>query len=179
MARRQAEYLTKTTPHITQEQIERLKAVFPECVTEGKVDFDLLRATLGEADALAGDDGYSFMWAGKQEAFRAIQTPSAASLAPAPEESVNRETTRHLFIEGENLEVLELLYKSYFGNVKMIYVDPPYNAGNDFIYRVDYSEPRRAYLPGKPGLRSGQRLRPRVALLPDSGSLWENNRIRG
>ena len=83
MAKRQAEYLTKTTPHITQEQIEKLMGIFPECVTEGKVDFDLLRATLGNAEALAGDDGaggaYTFTWAGKQEAFRAIQTPSAAS----------------------------------------------------------------------------------------------------
>ena len=83
MAKRQAEYLTKTTPHITQEQIERLKRIFPECVTEGKVDFDILRATLGDAETLAGDDGAAgacgFTWAGKQEAFRAIQTPSAES----------------------------------------------------------------------------------------------------
>ena len=142
MAKRQAEYLTKTTPQITREQIENLKRIFPECVTEGKVDFDLLRATLGHVEALAGEDGYTFTWAGKQEAFRAIQTPSAASLAPAPEESVNWDTTRHLFIEGENLEVLKLLYKSYFGKVKMIYIAPPYNTGNDFIYRDDYSEPR-------------------------------------
>jgi adenine-specific DNA-methyltransferase len=138
--------VAKTTPDLVQEQIERLKQIFPECVTEGEVDFDRLRATLGEANALADDDAYTFTWAGKQEAFRAIQEPSGASLAPAPEESVNWEETRHLFIEGENLEVLKLLYKSYFGKVKMIYIDPPYNTGNDFIYRDDYSEPRRAYL---------------------------------
>ena len=146
MADQRAEPVPRTTPNVTREQIERLKRIFPECVTEGKVDFERLRATLGDAGALAGDDGYSFTWAGKQEAFRAIQTPSAASLAPAPEESVNWDETRHLFIEGENLEVLKLLYKSYFGKVKMIYIDPPYNTGNDFIYRDDYSEPRRAYL---------------------------------
>jgi adenine-specific DNA-methyltransferase len=139
-------YVTKTTPAITQAQIERLKQLFPECVSEGQVDFDRLRATLGDADALAGDDAYTFTWAGKQEAFRAIQTPSGASLAPAPDESVHWDATQHLFIEGENLEVLKLLYKSYFGKVKMIYIDPPYNTGNDFIYRDDYSEPRRAYL---------------------------------
>jgi adenine-specific DNA-methyltransferase len=142
--------LPKTTPDITDEQIEKLKRIFPECVTEDghgpAIDFDLLRATLGEVDALAGDDAYTFTWAGKEEAFRAIQTPSGASLAPVPEESVNWDETRHLFIEGENLEVLKLLYKSYFGRVKMIYIDPPYNTGNDFIYRDDYSEPRRAYL---------------------------------
>jgi len=138
--------VTKTTPDLVQEQIQRLKQIFPECVSEGKIDFDRLRATLGEADALAGQDTYSFTWAGKQEAFRAIQTPSAASLAPAPEESVNWENTQHIFIEGENLEVLKLLYKSYFGRVKMIYIDPPYNTGNDFIYRDNYRQPRRAYL---------------------------------
>jgi adenine-specific DNA-methyltransferase len=140
------EYVAKTTPDLTRQQIERLEQIFPECISEGKVDFDLLRATLGDAGALAGDQAYTFTWAGKQDAFQAIQVPSAASLAPAPEESANWDTTRHLFIEGENLEVLKLLYKSYFGRVKMIYIDPPYNTGNDFIYRDDYSEPRRAYL---------------------------------
>ena len=146
MTDRTVEYVTKTTPDLGREQIERLKQIFPECVSEGQVDFDLLRATLGEADALAGENAYSFTWAGKQDAFRAIQTPSAASLAPAPEESVNWESTQHLFIEGENLEVLKLLYKSYYGRVKMIYIDPPYNTGHDFIYRDDYRQPRRAYL---------------------------------
>lgn len=140
------EYITKTTPDVPSQQIERLKQLFPECVTEGKVDFDLLRATLGDTDALSGEDAYTFTWAGKEDAFRAIQTPSAASLKPAPEESVNWDETQHLFIEGENLEVLKLLYKSYFGKVKMIYIDPPYNTGNDFIYQDDYSQPRRAYL---------------------------------
>ena len=146
MTKKHVEYVTKTTPDITQGQIERLKEVFPECVSEGRVDFERLRATLGDADALAGDNAYSFTWAGKQEAFRAIQAPSAASLAPALKESVNWDTTQHLFIEGENLEVLKLLYKSYFGKVKMIYIDPPYNTGNDLIYRDDYRQPRRAYL---------------------------------
>jgi adenine-specific DNA-methyltransferase len=140
------EQLEKKTPDLIEEQIERLRAIFPECVTEGQVDFDRLRATLGDAGALAGDAAYTFTWAGKADAFRAIQEPSGASLAPAPEESVNWDETEHLFIEGENLEVLKLLYKSYFGRVKMIYIDPPYNTGNDFIYRDDYSEPRRAYL---------------------------------
>ena len=146
MTNKTIEYVTKTTPDLGREQIERLKQIFPECVSEGQVDFDLLRATLGEADALAGENAYSFTWAGKQDAFRAIQTPSAASLAPAPEESVSWESTQHLFIEGENLEVLKLLYKSYYGRVKMIYIDPPYNTGHDFIYRDDYRQPRRAYL---------------------------------
>ncbi len=150
MTNQPADFVPKTVPDVTQDQIERLKAIFPECVTEGGtgsgIDFDRLRATLGDAGALADDAAYTFTWAGKADAFRAIQTPSGASLAPAPDESVNWEETEHLFIEGENLEVLKLLYKSYFGRVKMIYIDPPYNTGNDFIYRDDYSEPRRAYL---------------------------------
>jgi adenine-specific DNA-methyltransferase len=146
MTNQPSDRMPKTVPDVTQDQIERLRAIFPECVTEGQVDFDRLRATLGDAGALAGDAAYTFTWAGKADAFRAIQEPSGASLAPAPEESVNWDETEHLFIEGENLEVLKLLYKSYFGRVKMIYIDPPYNTGNDFIYRDDYSEPRRAYL---------------------------------
>ena len=142
----EATEISKTTPDLAAEQVEKLKTLFPECVTEGRVDFDRLRATLGDLDALADDDAYTFTWAGKQEAFRALQEPSAASLQPEPGESVNWDETRHLFIEGENLEVLKLLYKSYVGKVKMIYIDPPYNTGNDFIYRDDYSEPLRAYL---------------------------------
>jgi len=146
MAQESIQHVTKTTPDVVAERVEDLVALFPECVTEGKVDFARLRAALGDLDALAGENTYSFSWAGKQEAFRAAQTPSAASLAPAPEESVNWETTRHVFIEGENLEALKLLYKAYYGRVKLIYIDPPYNTGNDFIYEDDYSEPLRAYL---------------------------------
>jgi len=138
--------MTKTTPDVAADQVARLREIFPECVAEGRVDFERLRATLGDLDALAGEETYSFTWAGRADAFRAVQTPSAASLRPAPGESVNWDTTQHLFIEGENLEVLKLLYKSYYGRVKMIYIDPPYNTGNDFIYRDDYSQPRRAYL---------------------------------
>jgi adenine-specific DNA-methyltransferase len=138
--------MDKTTPDLIDEQIEKLKRLFPEVVTEGRIDFERLRETLGDRDALAGDEAYTFSWAGRDAAIRALQTPSAASLQPVPEESVNWEETRHLFIEGENLEVLKLLYKSYFGRVKMIYIDPPYNTGNDFIYRDDYSEPLQAYL---------------------------------
>jgi len=146
MAKRVVEYVTKTTPDVAADQVARLREIFPECVTEGRIDFERLRATLGDLDALAGEETYSFTWAGRADAFRAVQTPSAASLRPAPEESVNWDTTQHLFIEGENLEVLKLLYKAYYGRVKMIYIDPPYNTGNDFIYRDDYRQPRRAYL---------------------------------
>jgi adenine-specific DNA-methyltransferase len=147
-----SEPVPKTTPDLRSERVEKLKALFPDCVTEGRVDFDCLRAALGDLDALADDEAadaseaYTFTWAGKQEAFRTLQEPSAASLKPVPEDSVNWHGTRHLFIEGENLDVLKLLYKSYVGKVKMIYIDPPYNTGNDFIYRDDYREPRRTYM---------------------------------
>jgi adenine-specific DNA-methyltransferase len=155
MSEQTAGYVAKTTPDLRRDQIERLKRIFPECVTEDKIDFEMLRATLGDAGALAGQDAYTFTWAGKQDAFRAIQTPSAAALRPAPDESIDFDDTHHIFIEGENLEVLKLLYKSYFGQVKMIYIDPPYNTGHDFVYRDDYREPR---LPGedRPGGRRGQ-----------------------
>jgi adenine-specific DNA-methyltransferase len=89
---------------------------------------------------------YSFTWAGKRDAIRLLQAPSRATLVPCPEESVNWDTTRHVFIEGENLEVLKLLYKSYAGRVKMIYIDPPYNTGADFIYPDDFADPLDSYL---------------------------------
>ena len=138
--------VSRSVPDLVPERVATLQRLFPECVAEGLVDFDRLRATLGEGDALAATDGYTFSWAGKAEAFRAIQTPSSASLAPVPAASVNWETTRHLFIAGENLETLKLLYKAYYGRVKMIYIDPPCNTGNDFIYQDNYSQPRRASL---------------------------------
>ena len=126
-----------TTPDLAAEQVEKLKTLFPECVTEGRVDFDRLRATLEDFDVLADDKAasgaYTFTWAGKQAAFRALQAPSAASLKPVPEESVNWDETRHLFIEGENLDVLKLLYKSYVGRVKMIDIDAPYNTARHLL----------------------------------------------
>ena len=130
----QTRAIAKITPDLLAEQVEKLKRLFPECVSEGQVDGSQLLATPGQIDALAGADAYTFTWAGKAEAFRAVQTPSAAGLQPVPEESVEWDTTRHLFIEGENLEVLKLLYKSYVGKVTMSYIEPPYNTGNDFIW---------------------------------------------
>ncbi len=139
------ERVARTSPDLIAEQIARLRELFPEAVAEGKVEWERLRATLGE---IADDqpERYSFTWTGKQDAIRVIQTPSRAALIPCPEESVNWEETQHLFIEGENLEVLKLLYKAYFGRVKMIYIDPPYNTGNDFVYRDNYTDPLDTYL---------------------------------
>jgi len=130
---------------ITAENIEALKGLFPECVTEGKVDFDVLRELLGgEIDDRP--ERYSFTWNGKSLARRIAQTPSTGTLRPCPEESVNWDTTQNIFIEGDNLEVLKLLQKSYHKRVKMIYIDPPYNTGNEFIYPDKYQDNLDTYL---------------------------------
>lgn len=123
-----------------------MKSLFPEIVTEGgKIDFDRLKSTLGET-VDAGKERYGMNWPGKADCFKTIQKPSMATLVPAREESVNFDETENLIIEGDNLEVLKLLQKSYLGKVKMIYIDPPYNTGNDFIYPDDYSESLDTYL---------------------------------
>ena len=123
-----------------------LLRLFPEIRTEGgKLDFDKLRLALGEAVDV-GRERFGLTWPGKAECFKAIQTPSLGTLRPAREESVNFDATENLILEGDNLEVLKLLQKSYLGKVKMIYIDPPYNTGNDFIYPDDYSESLRTYL---------------------------------
>ncbi|MGO8973317.1 MAG: site-specific DNA-methyltransferase [Steroidobacteraceae bacterium] len=124
-------------------QIARL---FPEVRTEGgKLDFEQLKRALGET-VDAGKERYGLVWPGKAECFKTIQAPSIATLRPATNESVNFDTTANLIIEGDNLEVLKLLQKSYLGKVKMIYIDPPYNTGNDFIYPDNYAERLQTYL---------------------------------
>jgi adenine-specific DNA-methyltransferase len=135
----------RTSADLVGKNVEQLNELFPEAVAEGKVDFEKLKATLGE---IVDDrsERYSFTWAGKRDAVRLLQVPSRATLKPCPEESVEWENTRNVFIEGENLEVLKLLYKSYAGRVKMIYIDPPYNTGNDFIYMDDFADPLDTYL---------------------------------
>jgi len=127
-------------------QLEKLKAAFPEAVTEEKIDWEKMRLTLGE-DMAIGGERYVLTWAGKSEAFKAIQTPTTATLKPQREQSIDFDTTQNVFIEGENLEVLKVLQKSYYGKVKMIYIDPPYNTGNDsFIYPDKFSETKDEYL---------------------------------
>ncbi len=130
---------------ITAENIEALKRLFPECVTEGKVDFDVLRELLGD-EIDHRPERYSFTWNGKSLARRIAQMPSTGTLRPCPEESVNWDTTQNIFIEGDNLEVLKLLQKSYHKRVKMIYIDPPYNTGNEFIYPDKYQDNLETYL---------------------------------
>jgi adenine-specific DNA-methyltransferase len=127
------------------ENVDKLKQLFPEIVTEGKIDFDTLKEVLGDFS----DDRperYSFTWNGKTEARKLAMTPSKGTLRPAPEESVNWDTTQNLFIEGDNLEVLKLLQRSYHKKIKMIYIDPPYNTGNDFVYNDDFKDNLSNYL---------------------------------
>jgi adenine-specific DNA-methyltransferase len=126
-------------------QLTRLKCLFPEVVVEGKIDFDKLRTSLGAA-AESGPGRFHFSWAGKDDAVSLLQTPSAGTLVPCLEESINFETTGNVFIDGDNLEVLKLLFKPYFGRVKLIYIDPPYNTGQDFVYPDNYADPLKTYL---------------------------------
>ncbi len=131
---------------IAEDKRQELLRLFPEIRTEGgKLDFERLKLALGEA-VDTGKERYGMNWPGKADCFKTIQAPSLATLRPCPEESVNFDTTENLIIEGDNLEVLKLLQKSYLGKVKMIYIDPPYNTGNDFIYPDNYAESLQTYL---------------------------------
>ena len=151
------EKMNGTSLNISAENRDRLKALFPTVFTETvndkgeiveSVDFEKLKAELGTFTDLFENrrERYGMDWPGKKDALRLIQTPSAATLKPCREESVNFDTTENLFIEGDNLEVLKLLQKSYYGKVKMICIDPPYNTGKEFIYPDNYSESLETYL---------------------------------
>ena len=123
---------------------EKLQSVFPECFIEGKLDIDKLLSLCGE---YINDDyeKYEFKWKGKSDCLRLAQKRSTSTLRPCPAESVDFDTTQNLYIEGDNLEVLKLLQKSYFRKVKMIYIDPPYNTGNDFVYADNFADPLARY----------------------------------
>jgi adenine-specific DNA-methyltransferase len=128
-----------------EEKLNALKQILPEIFTEGKIDWEKLQATLGE-DINFTNERYVLNWAGKSDAFKVLQAPTSKTLIPAKGESINFDTTQHIFIEGENMEVLKVLQKSYFGKVKMIYIDPPYNTGNDsFVYPDKFSETKANY----------------------------------
>ena len=129
---------------IQQEQINNeLKQLFPEAFTEGKIDWQKLQATLGKAVDLG--ERYGLGWKGKSDVFATIQEKTVQTLHPDRASSVDWDTTGNMFIEGDNLATLKILHKAYYGNVKMIYIDPPYNTGNDFIYNDDFKQTRRSY----------------------------------
>jgi len=132
------------TMDIVAENVGKLKELFPEAFTEGKVDFEALKEVLGTF-VDDRDERYSFTWNGKSKARMIAQTPSTGTLRPCKEESVDWDTTQNIFIEGDNLEVLKLLQKSYHKKVKMIYIDPPYNTGKDFVYKDNFKDNIKNY----------------------------------
>ena len=143
------------TPDMTQDNIARIRELFPNCVTEAKdkngnlslaVDFDALRQELSNSIVEGERERYQLDWPGKKEAKLAANAPIAKTLRPCRDESVDFNTTQNLFIEGDNLDALKLLQESYLGKVKMIYIDPPYNTGSDFIYEDDFAENTQDYL---------------------------------
>ena len=143
------------SPNLTQENIVRIRELFPGCVTEAKgedgqlklvVDFDQLKQELSEPIVEGPQERYHLNWPGKREALLTANAPIAKTLRPCREESVNFDTTKNLFIEGDNLEALKLLQETYLGKIKMIYIDPPYNTGNDFIYEDDFAENAEEFL---------------------------------
>ena len=140
------------------ENIERLRELFPEAfANEGKIDFDALRQLLGDR-VDAGEERYGLNWHGKRAARQLALTPSTGTLRPCPKESVDWDTTQNIFIEGDNLEVLKLLQKSYAGKVKLIYIDPPYNTGKDFVYPDNFQDSIKNYLEITGQVEGGQRI---------------------
>lgn len=139
------EKLDGKTMDIVEQNIEQLKELFPSVFSEGKVQFNKLEELLGNY-IVDDEDHYNFTWHGKRNAGRLAQTPSTGTLRPAKDESVDWDHTENLFIEGDNLEVLKLLQKSYHRQVKMIYIDPPYNTGKDFVYKDNYGDSVQNYL---------------------------------
>jgi len=127
------------------ENVAALKALFPQIVTDGKVDFEVLRQLLGDTIE-EGEERYGLNWKGKAKARAHALTPTLATLRPAREDSVDWDTTRNLMIEGDNLEVLKCLRKAYAGKVKLIYIDPPYNTGGDFVYPDNYVDSLTNYM---------------------------------
>ncbi len=160
--------LSKLRPSftLTEDRLRELQAVIPEAFADGRINWDTLREALGETLEDEDKEHFGLFWPGKREARRLAALPSKGTLIPQPGAGVDEDSTHNLFIEGDNLEVLKLLQKSYAGRVKLIYIDPPYNTGNDFVYPDDYSEPLEAYLE-----RTGQ--------VDESGQLLTTNSRAG
>jgi adenine-specific DNA-methyltransferase len=142
---RKGEPVKMESTNIIDEEFGKFKETFPQFVKEGRIDWIEFRNFFGES-VNDSPDRYSFTWAGKKQASRILQIPSRGCLVPHKQESVSFDTTNNIFIEGDNLEVLKLLYDSYFKSIKMIYIDPPYNTGKDRIYSDNYVDPLDSYL---------------------------------
>lgn len=139
------EKINGKTMDIVRDNIDKLKEIFPDVFSEGKIDFTKLQENLGEF-VDTEQERYSFNWNGKQEAKLIAQTPSTGTLRPCKQDSKDWDTTKNLYIEGDNLEVLKLLQKSYHNKVKMIYIDPPYNTGKDFVYKDNFKDNIKNYM---------------------------------
>jgi len=146
--------LKMQTPNLVDDNIDKIAEIFPNCITEDRdkkgnvrraVDFDLLHQELSNHLVEGPRERYTLNWPGKNEAMLAANTPIAKTLRPCEEESINFETTQNLFIEGDNLDVLKLLQETYLNKIKMIYIDPPYNTGKDFIYRDNFAEDKKSF----------------------------------
>lgn len=133
------DYLNKDSLDLTKENIKKIKELFPQIIIEGKIDFEKLKLILGE-EIDERSEKFQFSWNGKNNAIKISQTPSKNTLIPLKNKSINWEDTENLYIEGDNLEVLKLLQKTYFGKIKLIYIDPPYNTGNDFVYNDSFED---------------------------------------
>ena len=142
------------TPNLVKDNIEKIKQIFPDCITEhirggrtgGAVDFDKLRQELS-GNVIEGDEErYQFTWPGKKQSIITANAPISKTLRPCREESLDFDNTENLYIEGDNLDALKLLREDYLGKVKMIYIDPPYNTGNDFVYEDDFSQSADDYI---------------------------------
>src|ERR1700722_7854440 len=149
------EKLKLHTPDLTAQNIEKVAQLFPNCVTETQdgqgrltraIDFDQLRQELSGSIVDGPRERYHLDWPGKREAMLAANAPIAKTLRPCREESVDFDTTKNVFVEGDNLDALKLLQETYLGKVKMIYIDPPYNTGNDFVYEDNFAENSEEFL---------------------------------
>lgn len=147
--------LKMQSENLVDENVEKIAKLFPNCVTEGKdengqavklVDFDLLKQELSKVVVDGNDERYTLNWAGKKQAILTANAPINATLRPCREESVDFDNTKNLYIEGDNLDVLKLLRETYLNKIKMIYIDPPYNTGNDFVYNDDFATSTEDYL---------------------------------
>ena len=147
--------LSAQSKDLSQENIKKIQEIFPNCVTEAiddngklvrKIDFDILRQDLSDHVVDGPKERYQFNWPGKREAILLANVPTTNTLRPLPEKSVDFENTKNVYIEGDNLEALKILRETYMGKIKMIYIDPPYNTGNDFVYKDDFKQSAEEYL---------------------------------
>lgn len=134
-----------TSSDLIEEKLQELRSILPEVFSEEKIDWEKLRAVLGD-NIDPRIEKFSFTWAGKSSAIKNVVTPSTSTLRPVKDESINFDTSENIFIEGDNLEALKLLQKAYFEKIKVIYIDPPYNTGSDFVYKDDFKSPLKGYL---------------------------------